>query len=161
MEKPLTLTVNGERCELTVTPQATLAEVLRKNLGLTGAKIACDIGVCGACTVLLDGKAVKSCLILALQADGRDVLTIEGLEEEGRLHPLQESFMLNHGFQCGYCTPGMILAGKGLLDENPDPAAEEVREAISGHICRCGTYPRIVGSILSAVKMRREGKNAR
>lgn len=158
MKTVLDLRVNGEPYKLTIRPQTTLAEVLRKDLGLTGTKISCDVGACGACTVILDGKAVKSCLILALQANGKDVLTIEGLERDGKLHPLQESFTRNHGFQCGYCTPGMILAAKGLLDENPDPTALEAREVIAGHICRCGTYPKIVASILDAVKVRRGEK---
>ena len=119
--------------------------------------MACSTGACGACTVLLDGKAVNSCLILALQANGKDVVTIEGLEENGKLHPIQESFIRNHGFQCGYCTPGIVLAAKALLDENPNPTEQEVRETFMGHICRCATYPRIVASTLDAAKTMRGG----
>lgn len=153
MEAELKLTVNGEYYELAIRPGTTLAELLRNELGLVGAKVACSSGACGACTVLLDGKAVKSCLILAPQANGKSVITIEGLEDGGKLHPIQECFIRNQGFQCGYCTSGMILAAKALLDEKPDPSEQEIREAITGHICRCGTYPNIVSSILDAAKV--------
>lgn len=157
MKKALNLTVNGKRYELDVKTNTTLAELLRNELGLTGTKIACDIGACGGCTVILDGKAVRSCSILAPQAEGRNIVTIEGLTNGDRLHPIQESFIRNHGLQCGFCTPGMILGAKVLLEENPNPSEYEVREAIDGHICRCGTYPNIVKSILDAAKvMRRE-----
>jgi len=159
MRKELKLTVNGKVRELAVEPRTLLVEVLRNDLGLTGTKMPCSSGSCLGCTVLLDGKAVKSCSILALQADGRDILTIEGLADGDKLHPIQESFVENHGFQCGYCTPGIIMAAKGLLDENPSPTEQEVREAIAGHICRCGTYPRIIKSILNAARMMQEGKN--
>ena len=153
MKKELKLTVNGKSCELTVEPKTLLVELLRNELELTGTKQGCSSGVCTACTVLVDGKAVKSCSILAFQANGRDVLTIEGLEDGDKLHPIQESFIKNHGMQCGYCTPGMIMAAKALLDENPSPSEQEVRKAISGRLCRCGTYPKIVKSILAAAKM--------
>jgi carbon-monoxide dehydrogenase small subunit len=113
----------------------------------------CNSGSCGGCAVLVDGKVVKSCSILALQVDGRNVLTIEGLATSEKLHPIQQSFIENHGFQCGYCTPGMIISAKALLDENPNPTQQEVREFISGKLCRCGTYPKIVKSILAAAKM--------
>lgn len=133
-----------------VEPKTILVELLRNELELTGTKIACSSGSCGTCTVLVDGKAVKSCSILALQVKGRDVLTIEGLANGDNLHPIQESFIKNHGMQCGYCTPGMIMSAKALLNENSNPTKQEVREAISGNICRCGTYPKIVKSILAA-----------
>lgn len=155
MEKIINLTVNGKPHKLAVKPNTTLAELLRNELELKGTKIACDIGACGSCTVLLDGKAVKSCSILAPQVEGRNIVTIEGLANGDQLHPIQESFIRNHGFQCGFCTPGMILCAKALLDENPNPSEYEVREAIGGHICRCGTYPNIVKSILDAAKVMR------
>ncbi len=144
------LTVNGRSYRLEVEGRKTLLELIRQDLGLTGTKKSCEVGVCGACTVLLDGKAVKSCLVLALQARGKEVLTIEGLAEDGRLHPLQEAFHEKGAVQCGYCTPGMILTAKALLDENPGPTEGEVRRAISGNICRCTGYVRIVEAILHA-----------
>lgn len=150
MKKELKLTINGEPHELMIEPTRLLADVLRNDLGLTGTKMSCSTGVCGACTVLVDGKAVKSCSLLALQANGKSVLTIEGLADGDRLHPLQESFIENHGMQCGYCTPGMIMSAKALLNENPHPTEQEVKEAIAGNLCRCGTYPNIVKSILVA-----------
>lgn len=152
MKRNLSVTVNGRPREYAVEPNVLLVELLRNELGLTGTKVGCSSSSCGACTVLIDGKAVKSCSILALQANGKGVLTIEGLAEEGKLHPIQESFIKNHGLACGYCTPGMIMLVKALLDENPDPTAEEVKEAISGHLCRCGTYFKIIESTLEAAK---------
>lgn len=153
MKKELKLTVNAKPYELAVEPRTLLVEVLRNELGLTGTKLACSSGSCAACTVLVNGKAVKSCSILALQANGKNILTIEGLANGANLHPLQKSFVKNHGFACGYCTPGMILSAKALLDENSNPTEREVRQAISMHLCRCGTYPKIVKSILDAAKM--------
>lgn len=158
MRKELKLRINGVSYELAVEPKTLLVELLRNELGLTGTKMPCSDSACGGCTVILDKKAVKSCSILALQADGKDVLTIEGVAEEDRLSPIQESFVRNHGFQCGYCTPGMILAAKALLDGDLNPTEHEVRKTISGHICRCGTYPKIVESILEAAKVMREDK---
>ncbi|MFC2013338.1 (2Fe-2S)-binding protein [Chloroflexota bacterium] len=155
MKIALNLIINGKQHELDVNPNTTLAELLRNELGLTGSKVACDIGACGSCTVLLDRKAVRSCSILAPQAEGRNIVTIEGLANGDQLHPIQESFIRNHGLQCGFCTPGMILEAKALLDENPKPSDLEVREALDGHICRCGTYPNIVKSILDAAKVMR------
>lgn len=152
MKKELELTINGEPYELMVEPGTLLAELLRNELGLTGTKMSCSSGSCNACTVIIDAKAVKSCSLLALQAKGRSVLTIEGLADGDKLHPIQESFIENHGMQCGYCTPGMIMSAKALLDENPAPSEQEVREAIAGNLCRCGTYPKIVKSILAAAK---------
>jgi len=141
--------VNGEEVEGDVEPRRTLLDFLRDDLNLTGAKKGCDLGNCGACTVLMDGKPVNSCLVLAIQAEGREILTIEGLSEGVNLHPLQESF-INHGaVQCGYCTPGMILSAKALLDENPSPTDEEIREAIAGNLCRCTGYKKIVEAISS------------
>ena len=150
MKQVLTLKINGEEHELLAEPRTTLVEVLRNHLGLTGTKEACSCGTCGACTVLLDGKAVKSCLILAVQAGGHEITTIEGLAENGRLHPLQQAFIDKGAVQCGYCTPGMILSAKALLDENPNPTEEEVRAGIAGNICRCTGYVKIVEAILSA-----------
>ncbi len=150
MKRFIKLTVNGEPCEVYVRPGTTLAKVLRNELGLTGTKISCDYGACGACTVLLDGKAVQSCSILALQAEGREVVTIEGLSKGGKLHPLQEAWVQHGGSQCGFCTPGMIMMAKALLDENPHPTEKEVREGISGNLCRCTGYVKIVEAILAA-----------
>lgn len=150
MKQVLTLKINGEEHELLAEPRTTLVEVLRNHLGLTGTKEACSCGTCGACTVLLDGKAVKSCLILAVQAGGHEIATIEGLAQNGRLHPLQQAFIDKGAVQCGYCTPGMILSAKALLDENPNPTEEEVRAGIAGNICRCTGYVKIVEAILSA-----------
>ena len=149
MKQVLTLQINGEECEFLAESRTTLAEALRNHLGLTGTKEACSCGTCGSCTVLLDGKAVKSCLILAVQAGGHEITTIEGLAQNGRLHPLQQAFIDKGAVQCGYCTPGMILSAKALLDENPRPTEEEVRAAIAGNICRCTGYVKIVEAILS------------
>jgi carbon-monoxide dehydrogenase small subunit len=154
-EKEITLTVNGTERELTVEPRRLLVHAIREDLDLTGTHIGCDTGNCGACTVYKDGQAVKSCLQFAVQADGSEVTTVEGMADlpeagSGRdddLHPIQEGFREMHGLQCGYCTPGMIMAGKALLEENPDPTDEEIRERISGNLCRCTGYQNIVKSI--------------
>jgi carbon-monoxide dehydrogenase small subunit len=143
------LTVNGEIYEVYVEPRRRLIDVIRDDIGLTGTKEGCGSGDCGACTVLMDGKPVNSCLILAIDAKEKNILTIEGLSNEGRLHPIQEAFVKHGAIQCGYCTPGMILSAKALLDENPNPTEEEVREAISGNLCRCTGYVKIVKAILS------------
>lgn len=140
----LKLKINGETRELAVEPYRSLLDVLRNEAGLTGTKKGCDVGDCGACTVIVDGKPVNSCLMLGVEADGCEVLTIEGLQ-----HPLQESFIRHGGAQCGFCTPGMIMMAKALLDENPHPTEEEVRFAIAGNICRCTGYTRIVEAILA------------
>ena len=155
MKKELSLTINGKPYECAIEPKTLLVELLRNDLGLTGTKVACSSGSCCSCTVLIDGKAVKSCSILALQVNRRSVLTIEGLADGDKLHPIQESFVKNHGLACGYCTPGMILSAKALLDENPNPTEQEVRQAISDHLCRCGTYPKAIKSILDAAKTMR------
>ena len=148
-KKSLQLTINGEPYELTVEPRTTLAELLREELHLTGTKEGCGIGMCGACTVLLDGKAIKSCLVLALKANGKEITTIEGLAAKGEIHPLQKAFIDHGAIQCGYCTPGMILSAKALLDENPHPTEEEVRMAMVGNLCRCTGYVKILEAILS------------
>jgi len=151
----IALTVNGEEHEVKVWPTDTLADVLREKLGLTGTKIMCNEGECGACTVLIDGIPVLSCLTLAIECEGRDILTIEGLAnpESGELHPVQKAFVEHSGMQCGICTPGMILTAKSLLDENPMPAEDEVREALAGNLCRCGNYKRITQCVLAASRM--------
>jgi carbon-monoxide dehydrogenase small subunit len=145
----VTIKVNGQTYSLLVEPNKTLLEFLREDLGLTGAREACDTGGCGACTVLVDGRPVYSCLVLALDCQGKDVLTIEGLATDGKLHPLQQAFIDHGAIQCGFCTPGMVLTAKALLDENPTPTEEEVRQAIAGNICRCTGYSKIVEAILA------------
>jgi carbon-monoxide dehydrogenase small subunit len=151
MEHSIRLNINGIEEEIAVKPWWTLAFVLREILGLTGTKVSCETGDCGACTVLVDGKAVKSCLFLAVKAHERKIETIEGLrEKDGRLHPLQQSFIDSFAVQCGYCTPGMIMAAKELRDENPDPSEEEVREALRGNLCRCTGYKKIVEAVMRA-----------
>jgi carbon-monoxide dehydrogenase small subunit len=142
--------VNGEAVSLRVPPEALLLDVLREELGLTGSKRSCDVQVCGACTVLLDGRPVSACSVLAYEARGRDVLTIEGLAAGGRLHPVQEAFLAAAAFQCGYCTPGMIMAVKALLDERPAAAPEEVRDYLRGNICRCTGYVAILEAVSAA-----------
>ena len=146
------LTVNGTRHELELEPRELLVYVLRERLRLTGTNVGCDTSSCGSCTVHVDGESVKSCTMLALQADGRAVTTIEGMTSDGELHPLQDAFHRNHGLQCGFCTPGMIMAAASYLDENPDPTEEEVRESLEGNLCRCTGYQNIVASILDAAR---------
>ncbi|HLB12539.1 MAG TPA: (2Fe-2S)-binding protein [Dehalococcoidia bacterium] len=146
----LTLRVNGREDNLEVPHQKTLLEVVREDLGLTGAKEGCEDGTCGTCTVLLDGHAVRSCLLLAAEAQGHEITTIEGLSDGQQLHRIQEAFVNVGGIQCGFCTPGMILAAKALLETNPSPTEGEVREAISGNLCRCSGYAKIVESVLAA-----------
>jgi carbon-monoxide dehydrogenase small subunit len=146
------LNVNDEIHEVSVQPYWTLLHVLREELDLTGTKYGCGTGECGACTVLLDGKPVKSCLTPAVKADGKKITTIEGLGEGTKLHPIQEAFIKYGAIQCGYCTPGMILSAKAFLEENPDPTEQEVREGISGNFCRCTGYVKIVEAILAAAK---------
>ena len=146
------LHVNGQRHELDIEPHETLAEVLRERLGLRGVRVSCGEGECGSCTVLLDGVPATSCLMLALQAESREITTIEGLGTEDDLHPLQQAFIDEQGFQCGVCTPGIILSSKALLDRNPHPTATEVAGALSGHVCRCGAYTQIVRSVLRAAE---------
>ncbi len=148
MKKLIDLTVNRKKYELAVAPNMTLADMLRKELGLTGTKKGCDAGDCGSCTVILDGKAVNSCLVLAVQASGREILTIEGVGTDEGLHPIQKAFVEKGAIQCGFCSPGMILSAKALLDGNPKPTELEVRTAISGNLCRCTGYQKIVEAIL-------------
>lgn len=150
MMQQITLKVNGGVHQLLVEPRQTLLDVLREELGLTGTKKACNLGSCGCCTVLMDGKPVLSCLILAIDAQGKAILTIEGIADRDRLHPIQQAFIDHNAFQCGFCTPGMILAAKALLDENPRPTEDEIREGISGNLCRCTGYDQIVEAIKSA-----------
>ena len=146
----VSVTVNGIAREADVEPRTLLVYFLRETLGLTGTNVGCDTSSCGSCTVLLDGESVKSCTLLAAQADGREVTTIEGLANDGQMHPLQEAFRRNHGLQCGFCTPGMVMAAASYLDENPSPTEEEVRESLEGNLCRCTGYQNIVASILDA-----------
>ena len=149
---PVRLNVNGEEHSLEVEPRLLLVHALRDELGLTGTHVGCDTSNCGACTVHMDGKAVKSCTVLAVQADGVPVTTIEGMARDGELHPLQEAFWNDHALQCGYCTPGMIMAAAGLLAENPNPTEEEVRHGLEGNLCRCTGYQNIVKAVLDAAK---------
>ena len=150
MKQQIELRVNGENYEVEIEPRRTLLEVLRNTLGLTGAKEACDTGDCGACTVIIEGKPVVSCLTLAIEAQGKEILTIEGLAKHGLVHPLQQAFVEHGAIQCGFCTPGMIMAAKGLLDEIPKPSEAEVRRGIAGNLCRCTGYAKIVAAILAA-----------
>jgi aerobic carbon-monoxide dehydrogenase small subunit len=149
---PVELRVNGVEHRLEVEPRLLLVHALRDRLGLTGTHVGCDTSNCGACTVHLEGQAVKSCTVLAVQADGAEVTTIEGMARDGELHPLQEAFWNDHGLQCGYCTPGMIMAAAGLLDRNPNPTEDEVRHALEGNLCRCTGYHNIVKAVLDAAK---------
>lgn len=152
------LMVNGQEHTLFVQPRRTLLEALRDNLHLTGTKRSCDVGECGSCTVLVDGKPVYSCLMLAIECEGRQIETIEGLEKEGKLHPIQEAFIETDALQCGFCTPGQIMAVKGLLDRHAEPTLEEVKTAVSGNLCRCGAYPNIFRAGLLAAERMRKGR---
>ena len=146
------LKINGLALELEVKPWATLLDTLREDLGLTGTKEGCGQGECGACTVLMDGKPVNACLILAMEAEGKEIVTIEGLATGDELHPIQQAFVDRGGMQCGFCTPGMILSAKALLDENPDPTDEEIRKGLEGNFCRCTGYTKIIESIRVAAE---------
>ena len=158
MKHTIKLAVNGETYEIQVEPYASLLDTLRDNLLLTGTKKGCDEGDCGACTVIMDGKTVTSCLVLAVDANGRDLVTVEGLAQGGRLHPVQRAFVEQGGVQCGFCTPGLIMSLVGLLQEDPNPTEEDVRYAIGGNLCRCTGYSKVVKAALSAAEtMRREG----
>jgi carbon-monoxide dehydrogenase small subunit len=149
--------VNGVDQTADVEPRLLLVHFLREVLRLTGTHIGCDTSHCGACTVVLDGRAVKSCTVFAVQANGREVLTVEGLEQDGKLHPLQEGFFQEHGLQCGYCTPGMLMTGFAYLNSHPDPSEDEIRHAISGNLCRCTGYVNIVKAYQHAAQKMREG----
>ena len=149
MKIPIVITVNGERQQVEVDPWMTLLEVLRDTLHLTGTKEGCGSGDCGTCIVLVDGSPVNSCLMLAVDAQGHQVTTIEGLAQGDELHPLQKSFIEKGAFQCGFCTPAMILSAKALLDKNPQPRTEEIKQALSGVLCRCGSYPKVIEAVLS------------
>ena len=161
MRHEVDLVVNGVSRSVSVEPRRMLAALLRDDLGLTGTNVGCDTTQCGACTVLLDGKAVKSCTVLAVQAAGATVTTIEGLAPGGALHPLQQAFIECHGLQCGFCTPGMILTAADLLARDPDPSAGEVREALEGNLCRCTGYEAIVDAVLTGAAAMRAGEPAR
>lgn len=161
MRRRVNLLVNGREYSVDVNTTWTLLRVLREKLGLTGTKEACSQGACGTCVVLVDGQAVNSCLMLAVKAEGKSISTIEGIADRDRLHPIQQAFVDNHGIACGYCGPGMIIGAKALLEKNPDPSEEDIKEALAGHICRCGTYPNIIKSVLSAAKALRELKTSK
>jgi aerobic-type carbon monoxide dehydrogenase small subunit (CoxS/CutS family) len=152
---PITLKINGATRTLQVEPRTTLAEALRGPADLTGTKISCNRGACSACTVWLDGMTISSCMMLAIEVDGRSVTTIEGMAKDGQLHPVQAAFIEHDALQCGFCTPGMVMSTAALLERTPDPTAKDVEKAISGHICRCGTYPHIVAATLAAAKARK------
>ena len=159
--KKISLSVNGKTYEEEVEVRFHLADILRQQLGLTGTHLGCEHGVCGACTILLNGRSVRSCLLLAVQADGQEITTIEGIApSEDEMHPLQEAFRDNHGLQCGFCTPGMLTTLIEFLGDNPDPTEREVREAISGNLCRCTGYQGIVAAALDAAQRLREAKGA-
>jgi carbon-monoxide dehydrogenase small subunit len=160
MKRPVTLSINGESHTVQVEPRALLTHVLRDDLDLTGTHIGCDTSQCGACTVLIDGHAVKSCTVLAVQAEGAVITTIEGIGSPTNLHPLQEAFWEHHGLQCGFCTPGMILTAIDLLGSNPDPSDGEIREGLEGNFCRCTGYQNIVASINAAASTMRAGSGA-
>ncbi|RPI77148.1 MAG: (2Fe-2S)-binding protein [Desulfobacteraceae bacterium] len=160
MKKILTLKINGQTYEPAVEPNRTLLDVLREELNLTGTKRGCDVGECGSCTVLMDGKPVNSCLVLAGQAEGHEITTIEGLSRDNVLHPLQQAFVDKGAIQCGFCTPGMILSAKSLLDQNPNPSELEIRTAISGNLCRCTGYQKIVEAVQSVAGQGKERRSS-
>jgi len=157
MKQPIRVTINGRLYEEDVEPRQLLAHFLRETIGLTGTHIGCVIGECGACSVLLDGKVVKSCLHFAVQADGREVTTVEGLAKNGVLNPVQEAFVKNYAFQCGYCTPGMVMTSYALLQRNPNPSEEEIRKALAGNLCMCTGYVQIVEAVKEAARGSKNG----
>lgn len=152
MEKTIKVTVNGQEHERSVEPRTLLVHFLRETLGLTGTHIGCESSVCGACTVMLEGRTVKSCTVLAVQANGKSVDTVEGLAQNGDMHAIQEGFWNEHGLQCGFCTPGMMMSVQQLLNDNPDPSRDEIRDGIDGNLCRCTGYQHIVKAVESAAK---------
>ena len=157
MKQTIRVTINGRLYEEDVEPRVLLAHFLRENIGLTGTHIGCVIGECGACSLLLDGKVVKSCLHFAVQADGREVTTIEGLAKDGELNPVQEAFVKNYAFQCGYCTPGMVMTSYALLQTNSDPSDAEIRKALAGNLCMCTGYVQIVDAVKDAARGMKNG----
>jgi len=159
-QSPVDLTVNGQPRQLLVEPRKLLADALREDLGLTGTHLGCEHGVCGACTVLVNGEAIRSCLMLAVQARGAQIVTIEGLEQNGQLHPVQQAFRESHSFQCGFCTPGFVMSTVAFLGETPSPSEAEIREALSGNICRCTGYQSIVEGVKLAASRVAEGAAA-
>jgi aerobic carbon-monoxide dehydrogenase small subunit len=158
MERIIHLNINNENYEVIVRPRESLLDVLRNKLNLTGTKKGCNEGDCGACTVIMDGRSVNACLALAVEGEGRKIMTIEGLAQGPDLHPLQQAFIRHGGFQCGFCTPGMLLSAKALLDENPDPTDDEIRKGVSGNLCRCTGYVKIVESIREAARSMKESR---
>ena len=158
MKQIIQLKVNGDVYDVITDTRRTLLEVLRDNIGFTGTKKGCDTGDCGCCTVIMDGNSVNSCLVLAVEAQGKDIITIEGVAQDGKLHPIQEAFIEHGGLQCGYCTPGMIMSAKALLDENPNPTDDEIKRGISGNLCRCTGYIKIVESIRAASGSHKEAR---
>lgn len=159
MERIIKLNINQEIYTVITRTGESLLDVLRNRLGLTGTKECCNEGDCGACTVIMGGRAVNACLVLAVEAEGEEILTVEGLAQGAALHPLQEAFIKCGGFQCGFCTPGMLMSAKALLDENPDPTEDEIRRGISGNLCRCTGYVKIIDSIKEAASIMRQGEN--
>jgi carbon-monoxide dehydrogenase small subunit len=157
MKQAIQVTINGRLYEEEVEPRMLLAHFLRETIGLTGTHVGCVIGECGACSVLLDGKVVKSCLHFAVQADGREITTIEGLAKDGELNPVQEAFVKNYAFQCGYCTPGMVMTSQALLKRNPNPTEAEIRKALAGNLCMCTGYVQIVDAVKEAAKGLKNG----
>ena len=158
MKQTIRVTVNGRVYQENIEPRILLAHFLRENIGLTGTHIGCVVGECGACSVLLEGKAVKSCLHFAVQADGKEVTTIEGLAKDGELNPVQEAFVKNYAFQCGYCTPGMVMTSYALLQTNPNPTEAEIRKALAGNLCMCTGYVQIVDAVKEAAKQQSTAK---
>jgi carbon-monoxide dehydrogenase small subunit len=157
----VTIVVNGETRRASVPPETTLLKLLRENFSLTGAKLGCDVGDCGACTVIVDGKAVNACLMLVAQVDGSHVVTIEGLAIPGQLHPIQKAFEENSALQCGFCGPGVILSTKALLDESQDPSAQDIRDALAGNLCRCTGYTKIIEAVQDAARLLRDDAAAK
>ena len=155
---PVSLLINGKKYQATVEPRVTLLEALRHELDLTGAKRVCDRGTCGACTVIMDGKAVYACTVLAIESEGKSITTVEGLMQGDKLHPLQQAFIDNDAQQCGFCTPGFVVACKAFLDKNPNPTAEEINKGLGGNLCRCGTYVGVRAAVAQAAKGRRGGR---
>ena len=157
MKQTIHVTINGRLYEEDIEPRLLLSHFIRETIGLTGTHVGCVVGECGACSILLDGKVVKSCLQLAVQADGREIITIEGLAKNGELNPVQEAFVQNYALQCGYCTPGMVMTSHALLQKNPSPSDEEIRKALAGNLCMCTGYVQIVDAVKEAAKVMKNG----